>query len=90
MVWEGSGRVPTSNTFLVEGNPWHHPKLPPIPEFDLEKARQILKDAGYRWAPNGRLMYPAADDAKWKERVRGVVKPGAGYTWAGIQMLEEG
>lgn len=90
VVWEGSGRVPKSNTFLVEGNPWHNPNLPPIPEFDLEKARQILKDAGYRWAANGRLMYPAANDEKWKERVRGVVKPGAGYTWAGIQMLEEG
>lgn len=89
VVWEGSGRVPDSNTFMVEGNPWHNPNLPPVPEFDLAKARQILKDAGYRWAPDGRLMYPASDDEKWKERVRNVVKPEAGYSWGGIKMIEE-
>ena len=88
VVWEGAGKVPKSNTFLVEGNPFHNPNLPPVPEFDLEKARQILKDAGYRWAPDGRLMYPLPTDEKWKERVRQVVKPGAGYGWAGIQMIE--
>ena len=88
VVWEGAGTVPKSNSFLVDGNPWHNPNLPPIPEFNLEKARQILKEAGYRWAPDGRLMYPPPTDEKWKERVRRVVKPGAGYGWAGIQMIE--
>ena len=88
VVWEGAGQVPKSNTFLVEGNPWNNPKLPPVPEFDLEKARQILKEAGYRWAPDGRLMYPPPTDEKWKQRVRQVVKPGAGYGWGGIQMIE--
>ncbi len=89
VVWEGSGRIPESNTFLVEGNPWHNPNLPPAPEFDLEKARTILKEAGYRWNSEGRLMYPSPSDEAWKERVRKVVKPGAGYSWGGIMMVEE-
>ena len=88
VVWEGAGREPKGNTFLVDSNPWTNPNLPPVPEFNLDKARQILKDAGYRWAPDGRLMYPAPNDEKWKERVRNVVKPGAGYTWRGINMIE--
>jgi len=89
VVWEGAGRVPAANTFLVEGHPWHNPNLPPIPEFDLAKARQILQEAGYRWAPDGRLMYPPPTDEAWRQRVRSVVKPGAGYEWAGIQMIED-
>jgi peptide/nickel transport system substrate-binding protein len=28
------------------------------PEYNLEKARQILADAGYWWDDNGQLMYP--------------------------------
>jgi len=88
VVWEGAGRLPAGNTFLVDSNPWTNPNLPPVPEFNLDKARQILKDAGYRWAADGRLMYPAPNDEKWKERVRTVVKPGAGYTWRGINMIE--
>ena len=86
VVWEGAGHMPKSNTFLVDSNPWNNPNLPPVPEFDIEKARQILKDAGYRWAPDGRLMYPRPSDEKWKQRVRQVVKPG--YGWGGIQMIE--
>lgn len=89
VVWEGAGRVPASNTFLVDGHPWHNPNLPPIPDFDLNKARQILREAGYRWAPDGRLMYPAPTDEAWRQRVRSVVKPGAGYEWAGMQMNED-
>ena len=61
-MWEGAGREPKGNTFLVDGNPYHNPNLPPVPEFNLEKARQILKDAGYRWAPDRRLMYPPPTD----------------------------
>jgi peptide/nickel transport system substrate-binding protein len=37
---------------------WHNPHLEPI-EYDIEKARQILKDAGYTWDSEGRLNYPA-------------------------------
>ena len=84
-VWEGEGRVPTSNTFLVENNPWHNPNLPPIPEFDMKKARQILKDAGYTWDKAGRLLYPPPTDKAFVERVTRVTK--VGYTWGGLKML---
>ncbi len=60
VVWEGGGRLPTTNTFFVDGSPWHDASLPPIPPFDLEKARDILKAAGYRWNSDGRLLYPQA------------------------------
>jgi len=85
VVWEGAGRVPKSNTFLVEGNPWHNPDLPPLPEFDLGKARAILKEAGYSWRSDGRLVYPSSSDAKFRERVTVVSKPG--YKWGGLKML---
>ena len=83
--WEGSGRVPASNTFLVEGNPWHNPDLPRPPGFDLAKAREILKAAGYSWASDGRLTYPSSKDEAWRGRVTRVTKDG--YTWGGLRML---
>jgi peptide/nickel transport system substrate-binding protein len=85
VVWEGAGRIPKSNTFLVEGSPWYNPDLPPQPQFDLDKARAILKDAGYSWASDGRLVYPAPDDAKFRQRVEQVSKEG--YKWGGLKML---
>ncbi|MEW6262609.1 MAG: ABC transporter substrate-binding protein [Thermodesulfobacteriota bacterium] len=36
---------------------WHNPKIKPYPH-DLEKARSILKEAGYRWDEKGRLCHP--------------------------------
>lgn len=85
VVWEGAGRVPKSNSFLVEGNPWNNPDLPPAPEFDLKKAREILKEAGYSWRGDGRLVYPGSNDAKFRERVTRVTAPG--YKWGGLKML---
>ena len=84
--WEGGGRVPKANTFLVEGNPWNNPDLPPIPEFNLDLARSILKQAGYSWASDGRLVYPPPSDKRYRDRVRHVSKPGS--TWGGLMMLE--
>ncbi len=49
---EGNARVPASNTFLVEGNPWHNPNLPPSPGFDLGRP----EDAGLGPARSGRHM----------------------------------
>ncbi len=83
--WEGAGRVPASNTFLVEGNPWHNPNLPKPPEFDLKKSREILKAAGYSWASDGRLVFPPPTDEKFRERVTKVSKDG--YKWGGLKML---
>jgi peptide/nickel transport system substrate-binding protein len=84
--WEGGGRAPKANTFFVDGNPWNNPDLPPLPEFNLALARQILKAAGYGWDGEGRLTYPSPSDARYRERVRRVSKPG--YTWGGLTMLE--
>jgi len=36
---------------------WYNPDLPSY-EFNVEKARQILEDAGYSWDENGNLCYP--------------------------------
>jgi len=36
---------------------WHNPNLKKIP-FDIAKARQTLKEAGYGWDSNGRLHFP--------------------------------
>jgi peptide/nickel transport system substrate-binding protein len=85
VVWEGAGRVPESNTFLVAGNPWTNPKLPPAPAFDLAQAREILKTAGYSWAADGRLVYPPPDNAAFRARVEQVVAKGS--TWGGLKML---
>ncbi|MFW6421354.1 MAG: ABC transporter substrate-binding protein [Candidatus Bipolaricaulota bacterium] len=39
---------------------WHNSELPTYPH-DPERARQILKDAGYRWDSDGRLLRPAEE-----------------------------
>jgi peptide/nickel transport system substrate-binding protein len=85
VAWEGAGRLPTANTFLVEGSPWHNPNLPQPAGFDLAKAREILKAAGYSWADDGRLVYPPPGDAAFRSRVQDVCKKG--YKWGGLKML---
>jgi len=82
--WEGAGKVPTTDTFLVPGNPWNNPDLPPIPEFNLDKARDILQKAGYSWDADKRLVYPDPGDQKFRERVNKVLKS---HTWGGLKMM---
>ena len=36
---------------------WHDPNLK-VREFNLDKAKQVLKDAGFRWDKDGRLCFP--------------------------------
>ena len=36
---------------------WHNTELEVIP-YDIEKARQVLQDAGYGWDDDGRLHFP--------------------------------
>jgi peptide/nickel transport system substrate-binding protein len=36
---------------------WHNDSLP-LPEYDIEKAKQILVDAGFTWDENGALHFP--------------------------------
>ncbi len=37
---------------------WHNPNLPK-PKYDLDKARQMLEEAGFTWDADGRLHFPA-------------------------------
>src|SRR5699024_8234616 len=36
---------------------WHNPSLP-MTEYDPEKAREILEEAGYTWDKDGRIHAP--------------------------------
>lgn len=47
----GRGIIAPSNKF------WFDPKQK-FYEFNMEKAKKILRDAGYEWGPDGRLYYP--------------------------------
>jgi peptide/nickel transport system substrate-binding protein len=60
----GAGTISPDNEF------WFNPNIPqengeigtPFwPQLDMERARQILTDAGYTWDDQGRLHYPSAD-----------------------------
>lgn len=50
-VVAGEGVVPTAL------DKWHNTDLVPIP-YDIDQARQVLKDAGYGWDSDGRLHFP--------------------------------
>ena len=36
---------------------WHNPNLP-APEYNIDKAKEELKKAGYTWNPDGQLCFP--------------------------------
>lgn len=50
--------VPADSHVSLAIDYWHNPDLPQY-EFDLEKARQTLLDAGYSYDADGRLLMPA-------------------------------
>ena len=61
---KGTGTISPANEF------WFNPDIPQVngelgtpywPQLDMEKARQILEDAGYTWDDQGRLHYPSAN-----------------------------
>ncbi|MCL4424942.1 MAG: ABC transporter substrate-binding protein [Firmicutes bacterium] len=53
---EGHGVIAYS--FIAPINKfWHNPKVEKT-DYDLEKARQVLKTAGYEWDASGKLYYP--------------------------------
>ena len=61
---KGAGTISPGNAF------WNNPDIPQEnlelgqaywPQLDLERARQILEDAGYTWDDQGRLHYPSAN-----------------------------
>jgi len=57
VLYQGAGVVATTTPLAPALAPWHNPNLS-FKEFDLSKARQILKEAGYTWDDKGRLYYP--------------------------------
>src|SRR5690606_36274952 len=59
---KGAGTISFSNEF------WHNPDIPHEngelgtaywPQLDVDRARQILTDAGYTWDDQGSLHYPS-------------------------------
>jgi len=53
---EGNG-TPAYSVIGPMNEYWHNPDVEQI-LYDLDKAREILEDAGYRWDDNGRIYYP--------------------------------
>jgi peptide/nickel transport system substrate-binding protein len=61
--------VPAGAMISPENKFWHNSQLPPWP-YDMEKAREELKKAGYEWDDKGRLYYPAPEnDRRWIDTV---------------------
>jgi len=53
----GKGIVAGNTPFTPLLKPWHNPNLP-APDYNIDKAREILKSAGYTWNPEGKLCFP--------------------------------
>lgn len=53
----GGDAAPTASSIVPSNTFWHNPELK-LPEYDLEKAREILKSAGFTWGQDGRLRFP--------------------------------
>ena len=54
--YEGYGNV--AGSVIAPANAfWHDPSITPYP-YDIEKARQVLQDAGYTWDSEGQLQVP--------------------------------
>jgi peptide/nickel transport system substrate-binding protein len=84
VLWEGAGREPTSNTYFPPGHPFNDASLPPAEDYSLDKAKEILKNAGYSWDGQGRLVYPPPTDKEYLRRITQVTKdPG---DWRGLKL----
>jgi peptide/nickel transport system substrate-binding protein len=57
IILGGYGRICTNTPITPVNKFWNDPEIPAV-EFDLNKAKNILKDAGYTWDQKGRLCYP--------------------------------
>ena len=56
VVFEGTGNEGRNTPIAPIFKFWHNPNLKV--EFSIDKARKILKDAGYTWDSDGRLCFP--------------------------------
>jgi peptide/nickel transport system substrate-binding protein len=67
-IWDGLA-VPAGAMISPENKFWHNSNLPPWP-YDMEKAKEELRQAGYEWDDQGRLYYPAPqNDKRWIDSV---------------------
>jgi peptide/nickel transport system substrate-binding protein len=57
VIYGGAGTVCHNTPITSLIKTWNNPEIPII-EFDPEKAREILKAAGYTWDAQGRMYYP--------------------------------
>lgn len=71
---EGASAPMTDQVFSPE-MPYYNPEIPRH-GYDVARAKTMLQKAGYTYDGDGRLVYPKADNAEWKRRVRDVVKSG--------------
>lgn len=53
----GGDAAPTPSSIVSSNTFWTNSDLE-IPAYDLEKARQILRDGGFNWDADGRLHFP--------------------------------
>jgi peptide/nickel transport system substrate-binding protein len=54
----GKAVVAGNTPFTPRMEFWHNPNLP-APEYSIDKAREVLKKAGYTWNADGKLCFPA-------------------------------
>jgi peptide/nickel transport system substrate-binding protein len=69
---EGYG-TPANSLIAPANEFWHNPNIETF-DYDMEKARKILEDAGYQWDENGKIYYPEgkSDTDKDKGTIREV------------------
>ncbi|MBE0557357.1 MAG: hypothetical protein IH628_09010, partial [Proteobacteria bacterium] len=56
--FDGNAIEARNTPFTPLMKPWHNPNLP-APEYSIDKARDVLKKAGYTWNSDGKLCFPA-------------------------------
>jgi len=59
VVFGGLGSEALNSVITPANIFWANPGVP-NPEFSIERARQVLADAGYAWDGDGRLLYPGS------------------------------
>lgn len=58
VIFEGTGVGGRNTPISPILKFWHNPGIPTV-DFSIDKARKILKSAGYAWDKDGHLLFPA-------------------------------